>query len=53
MNTFVDSIINERQLKVHHSIYLCLETFVLGWAKKVIIMDDAHDPYKVDVDAMG
>ena len=27
--------------------------FVLGWAKKINSMNDAHDPYNPETDAMG
>ena len=27
--------------------------FCLGWAKKINLMDDAHDPYEPEIDSMG
>ena len=30
-----------------------METPSLGWTKKVIIMDDAHDSYESETNAMG
>ena len=53
MNSFADLELYQRQLKVHHSVQFNLETFGLDQAKRIIIMDDAHDPCEAETNAMG
>ena len=50
---FCRFIIISEKIKVQPSTQFRLEILGLGWSKKIIIMDDAQDPYEVETDAMG
>ena len=49
MNTFCRIIVISKA--TFHKVQF--GKFGLGWAKKIIIMNDAQDPYEIKTDAMG
>ena len=49
MNTFCRIIATSKE--TFHIVQF--GKFGLGWAKKINIMDDAHDPYELETDSMG
>ena len=49
MNTFCRIIVTSKA--TFHIVQF--EKFGLGWAKKINIMNDAHDPYEPETDSMG